>query len=139
VRQLAKRARDRVQATAPRVPVDRDEHAAVVRTFMSAAVGGNLLNLVAVLDPNVVLTSDGGGVVSSARRPVTGADRVARFVLGIVSRIDPGEEVDVMLVNGDPGIVARRAGVFSSVLSFTISGAQISRIDIVRAPAKLPR
>ncbi|MBA3797795.1 MAG: hypothetical protein H0X18_01550 [Geodermatophilaceae bacterium] len=37
-----------------------------------------------------------------------GADRVARFVLGIVSRIDPGDEVDVMLVNGDPGIVVRR-------------------------------
>lgn len=77
--------------------------------------------------------------MSSARRPVTGADRVARFVLGIVSRIDPGDEVDVMLVNGDPGIVVRHAGVFSSVLSFTVSGAQISRIDIVRAPAKLPR
>lgn len=106
---------------------------------MSAAVGGSLLNLVAVLDPNVVLTSDGGGVVTSARRPVLGADRVARFVLGIASRIDPDEEVDVMLVNGDPGIVVRRAGVVSSVLSLTVSDGQVSRIDIVRAPAKLPR
>jgi len=84
-RQLAASARRRVQSAAAR-RVSREEHDRVVWAFAAAAQSGRLDELVAVLDPAVVLRSDGGGHVSAARRPVIGADRVARFLLGIANK-----------------------------------------------------
>lgn len=81
-RQLAASARRRVRSAAAR-RVSREEHDRVVLAFAAAAQSGRLDELIAVLDPEVVLRSDGGGHVSAARRPVIGADRVARFLLGI--------------------------------------------------------
>jgi RNA polymerase sigma-70 factor, ECF subfamily len=51
----------------------------------------------------VVLVSDGGGLVTSARKPVVGADRVARFLLGILAKEQPGDAIDRVVVNGAPG------------------------------------
>ena len=95
VRQLAARARAHISARAPRVTVGTAEHAAAVTRFLEAAIGGDLAALVGALDPDVVLTSDGGGQVSAARRPVHGADRVARLLLGLIGRIPPAAEVQV--------------------------------------------
>ena len=70
---------------------------------MAASAGGDLQALVAALDPSVVYRADGGGLVSTARKVVRGADRVARLVLGVLGRVEPGVAVDVRLVNGRPG------------------------------------
>ncbi|MYS24570.1 sigma-70 family RNA polymerase sigma factor, partial [Streptomyces sp. SID4948] len=88
VRQLAARARRHVAAGVPRIGVDAGEHRAAVAAFAAAAAGGDLAALTAVLDPRVTLTSDGGGEVNTARRPVAGPDRVARFVIGAAARFD---------------------------------------------------
>ena len=76
VRQLASRARAHVAAGAPRLDVDAADHRRTVDAFLAATEGGDLAGLLAVLDPDVVLTSDGGGIATAARRPVLGADRV---------------------------------------------------------------
>ena len=123
-----------VAAGTPRVSVDASTHDRVVGAFLGAAAGGDLGGLVQLLDPSVVLTSDGGGVVNAARRPVLGPDRVARFMLGI-ARTEG--EVELLGVNGRTGVVFRVEGRLHSVISFTVDGAQITRIDIVRAPDKL--
>lgn len=160
VRQLASRARRRVAAQAPRVDVDRETHERVVTAFLGAAAGGDLARLVALLDPGVVLTSDGGGVVNAARRPVVGPDRVARFMLG-VSRKKPDDLYLPVMVNGRLGLVGLaatrdgdRAGSTPDqavpgqahapvgmsrrvVMSFTTDAGLITRIDIVMAPDKL--
>jgi RNA polymerase sigma factor (sigma-70 family) len=88
VRQLASSARRRVREH-DGAGGDRREHDAVVRAFARAAGTGDLAALAALLDPSVVLRSDGGGVVSAARRPVRGRDDVARFLLGIGAK-NPG-------------------------------------------------
>lgn len=88
VRQLASSARRRVREH-DAVGRDRREHDSVARAFVAAAGSGDLAALTALLDPSVVLRSDGGGVVSAARRPVLGSRDVARFLLGIVAR-NPG-------------------------------------------------
>ena len=78
VRQLASRARRHVTRERPRFAASRDEHDRAVRAFAQAVAEGSLEGLVAVLDPDVVWTSDGGGRASAARKPLRGGARVAR-------------------------------------------------------------
>lgn len=140
VRQLASRARAHLAAHAPRFEVDRSAHEEVLGRFLAAAAGGDLAALVATLDPDVVLTSDGGGVVSSARRPVLGADRAARFLAGLVAKYVAAQaEVDLVLANGLPAIAVRQEGVLTSLVVLTVAGERVSRVDIIRAPSKLAR
>jgi RNA polymerase sigma-70 factor (ECF subfamily) len=75
-----------------------------VTAFPRAAAGGDLSALLTTPGPDVVLTGDGGGQVPAARRPVHGAGRVARFVPGMTAKIEPGEQVRVINVNGAPGL-----------------------------------
>jgi RNA polymerase sigma-70 factor (ECF subfamily) len=137
VRQLAARARAHLESQQPRLDVASTEHDQAVSAFLEAAAGGDLQALIAVLDPDVVCTSDGGGQVSAARRPVLGADRVARFVLGIGAKVLPEESIEIITVNGASGIGLRRGGHLSAVVSLTVLGGRITRVDVIRAPDKL--
>ncbi|MGP4100529.1 RNA polymerase sigma factor SigJ [Nonomuraea sp. KM90] len=137
VRQLAARARKHVGEGAPRVDVDRDHHRQVVERFLAAASGGHLSALVAILDPGAVLTSDGGGKVNAARRPVHGAEQVARFVLGLMGKAGPGHVLTPVAVNGVLGVAGHVHGRLDTVVSFTVAGGLVHRVDFVRAPDKL--
>jgi RNA polymerase sigma-70 factor, ECF subfamily len=139
VRQLAARARAHLAAEKPRLDVGSAEHDQAVMAFLAAAGGGDVNALIAALDPDVVLTSDGGGVVSAALRPVHGADSVARFVLGIAAKQAPDEVVQVVSVNGAIGLGVVRGERLTNVMSLTVSGGKVVRVDIVRAPDKLAR
>lgn len=137
VRQLAVRARAHVNDRAPRVTVDGAEHATAVRGFLDAAVGGDLGALIEALDPDVVLTSDGGGQVTAARRPIRGADKVARFLRGAVSLIGADERVQLVDVNGAPGLGILAGDEFTTVIAITVGCGRVTRVDLVRAPSKL--
>ncbi|BDM73030.1 RNA polymerase sigma factor [Streptomyces nigrescens] len=140
VRQLASRARRRVRAEAPRRTVDRAEHRRTVEAFLSAVIGGDLDALLAVLDPEVVWRSDGGGRVSAARRPVLGREKVARYALGLVARGAERGPVRVALqqVNGATGLVfADAAGRQAGVFAFTVHDGRITEVDAVVNPEKL--
>jgi RNA polymerase sigma-70 factor (ECF subfamily) len=135
VRQLASRARRHVATGTPRMDVDPTEHDEVVAAFVAAAAGGDLGALLRTLDPEVVLTSDGGGVVSAARRPVRGDDRVARFVLGLAGKLE-GDVVPTD-VNGRTGLAFVSDDRLTAVMAFTVADGRIHRVDIVVAPDKL--
>jgi RNA polymerase sigma-70 factor (ECF subfamily) len=139
VRQLASRARRHVRGQSPWPPADAAEHRRVVEAFASAATSGDLKALIRVLDPDVVLVSDGGGLVTSARKPVLGADRVARFLLGVLAKEQPGDVIDRVLVNGAPGFAIYQQGELVTIASVTVAGHRVTRLDLVRAPGKLPR
>jgi RNA polymerase sigma-70 factor (ECF subfamily) len=134
-RQHASRARRAVEARRPRFPASPQQQREVVDAFVSAARGGDVAALVGLLDPGVVLTTDGGGALPAARRPVAGAERVARALIGF-ARIGGGtaEPVDV---NGAPGLLTRAATGVPSVVAFTLDAGRIVAIDIQRNPAKL--
>jgi RNA polymerase sigma-70 factor (ECF subfamily) len=139
VRQLASRARRHVREQAPWPSADAAEHRRVVEAFAAAATSGDLAALIRVLDQDVVLVSDGGGLVTSALRPVHGADRVARFLLGVLAKGQPGDAIDRVVVNGAPGFALYQQGELVTITSVTVDAGRVTRLDLVRAPGKLPR
>ncbi len=136
VRQLAARARRHVDEQRPRFPASADEQRRVVAAFGRAVAEGDLDGLLAVLDPDVVMTADGGGAVVAARVPLRGALRVARAWTAMVRKA-PGGRGALAEVNGAPGLVLEPPDGSRSVLSFTLDAGRITRIDVVRNPAKL--
>src|SRR5581483_5542926 len=100
VRQLASRARRHVKSASPRFAASRDEHDRAVRAFAEAVAEGDLEGLVAVLDPDVIWTSDGGGLASAARTPLHGGARVARAWTALSRSV---HEPIAINLNGQPG------------------------------------
>jgi RNA polymerase sigma-70 factor (ECF subfamily) len=139
VRQLASRARAHVAERSPRLDVAPSEHDAAVAAFARATATGDLSALLGVLDPDVVLTSDGGGHVTAARRPVVGADKVGRFVLGIAAKAEEGQHIAPVVVNGRTGLGLFAGERLAGVVAITVQRAKIVRLDFVVAPDKLPR
>ena len=139
VRQPASRARAHVNAHAPRVDVSRDQHDAAVRSFVAAAAGGDLSPLIAALDPDVVLTSGGGGEVTAALRPVLGADKVGRLLVGLLDQPPSCATFEAVAVNGELGIGVVDDTGLSSVVAFTFDGGRITRIDMIRCAAQAAR
>jgi RNA polymerase sigma-70 factor (TIGR02957 family) len=138
VRQIAHRAREHVAARRPRVRVDRAEQAAVVERFLAAVRGGDVQGLLAVLAPDVVVVSDGGGVVSAALRPITGADRVAAFLGGLARKVG-AFEARPMWLNGGPAMRIDLDTALDTVASLVIEDGRITRIYAIRNPHKLER
>ena len=134
-RQLATSARRHV-GERPGAGVPAERHAALVAAFAEAAGTGRLEALVGVLDPDVVLRSDGGGIVSSARRPVRGADDVARFLLGLARKLPSATYERVVHGDGD-GILIRLDGEVAAVVSFATDGTRVTDIWMMRNPEKL--
>jgi RNA polymerase sigma factor (sigma-70 family) len=133
-RQLASRARRRVQGQAPVPDPDLAEQRRVVDAFFAAARSGDFESLVAVLDPDVVLRSDGGELRPSATIVVHGAREVAARAL-TYARLSP--YVRPALVNGAAGVVVAPGGQPFSVMGFTVAGGRIVAIDSVSDPARL--
>ncbi|WP_432924500.1 RNA polymerase sigma factor SigJ [Microbispora sp. CA-135349] len=136
-RQLAARARAHIASRAPRFDVDPSEHRRVVRAFARACLGDDLDALLALLDPDVVLRSDGGGRVRAARRPVLGAAKVARLLFGI--RRFGSHELVPAAVNGWPGLLRYRDGRLVTVMGLAIAHGRITAVDMVLNPEKLAR
>ncbi|MFI6847450.1 RNA polymerase sigma factor SigJ [Kitasatospora sp. NBC_00085] len=140
-RQLASRARRRVKDGGRRATADRSEHRQAVEAFAAASTRGDIQGLLAVLDPEVVWHSDGGGVVSAGARPVFGADKVSRLVAGLVAKwFTPDMGLALALVNGEPGLLWHDAdGAVGGVLAFTVADGRITEAYVVVNPEKLTR
>lgn len=136
-RQLAARARRHVEARAPRFEVSEAERRRVTEAFADACTRGDIAGLLALLDPDVVLHSDGGGLVVAARRPVSGAERVARYLAGVAKRGPAPLRLTPATVNGEPGLLWMRGDDLGGVVALTLTGDRIARVDIVRNPRKL--
>lgn len=135
-RQLASRARRRVQG-APVPDVDLDGQWAVVDAFLAAARGGDFERLLAVLDPEVVLRSDGGAARPALTSLVRGARAVAERALAFRQFSETSTRV---LVNGTPGGVAWTPhGRPFALLAMTIAGGRIVEIDVLADPDRLGR
>ena len=132
-RQLASRARRRVQGERTVPDADLDRQREVVDAFLAAARKGEFAALVAVLDPDVVVRAD-MGAVPGASREVRGAEAVASQALMYARH---GVLAHPALINGVAGAVSLRDGKAISVGAFTVSGGKIVAIDILADPERL--
>jgi len=136
-RQLAHSARRRVQQARAR-SATRLQHDRVVRAFAAAARTGNVEGLIAALDPDVVLRSDGGGVVTAARNPILGADRVARYLAGLAKKYPFGDLLEQETHDG-LGFALWEEGRIMALVTLDVAGADglVTDVRIVRNPHKL--
>jgi RNA polymerase sigma-70 factor (ECF subfamily) len=139
VRQLASRARRHVAERRPRFEAAPEEHDRAVHAFAVAVSEGDLDGLVAVLDPEVTWTSDGGGRAVAARKPVHGALRVARAWIAMRRKGATAGMPRAVDLNGRLGLLIPTRDGQRSVVSFSVEGGRIARIDVVRNPDKLQR
>jgi RNA polymerase sigma factor (sigma-70 family) len=132
-RQLASRARRRVQGAATDPSADLARQRAVVDAFLAASRGGDFGALVAVLDPEVVLRADAAAVRAGAPGEVHGSAEVAGTFSGRARAVRPA------LVNGAAGAVWLQRGQPRMVFGFTISGGKIAAIDMLADPGHIRR
>lgn len=134
VRQIAHRARSHVESRRPSRHVEARRRDEVIARFLEAASSGDLQGLVDVLAPDVVMVSDGGGVVKAALRPIVGREKVLRWLQGV----SPGPiDAEVVLVNGSPGFRMGTDGTVELVASVRVEGDRVTGLYLVRNPHKL--
>lgn len=140
-RQIAKRARERAGDPHPRFTPAPAEEARLARAFAAAADAGSVQALTELLAADAVAWSDGGGVVKAARKPIHGAERIARFLSNLRTRLaPPGTSITAVRVNGDVGIRVDVAGVgLVSVTALEITDGRVVGLRTVSMPAKLAR
>jgi RNA polymerase sigma-70 factor (ECF subfamily) len=138
-RQIAARARKRIDAGRPRFDPSPEERAALAERFFAAAEEGDMDGLVSMLAADATMSGDGGGKATAAAAPVVGAERVARFIAGLArTGARRGVESRPALVNGQPGLAAYDSdGLLISVLSLEISEGAVQAIHSVVNPDKL--
>jgi RNA polymerase sigma-70 factor (TIGR02957 family) len=150
VRQLARRARAHVHERRSRFDADQVEQRRVTERFLEATTTGDLEGLMAVLSPGVELVADSGGRALAPRRPVRGAQKVARFLFAVVTEeqtarflesigAEPsgGTRVYLSQVNGAPGVVITTGGEPISALVLDVSDGMVRTIRLVANPEKL--
>lgn len=136
-RQLLSRAKSSVAAERPKFDTTPIEHQQILSQFATACMSGSMEGLLAVLAEDVVEYSDGGGVRKAALKPIIGADRVARFMLGLMKQATDDYALGFTHVNGRPAILISLDGEPYSVMILQIEGGKIRRIFSQLNPEKL--
>lgn len=139
VRQIAHRARRHVDARRPREVVPSGRIRAALESFQRAFEARDLQGLMDVLAPEVVLVSDGGGLKQAALRPISGAEKVVRFIVGGTGKAGGTLTSDPTVVNGNPALVLRLDGEVDGIMAIRVEDARITGLYYVRNPEKLTR
>lgn len=137
-RQLFSRAKKHLDAGRARAvsPAERER---LLGAFLAAAEAGDVAALESVLASDVVSISDGGGQVLAARKEIGGPERVAHFLLGVLSKYGRGIVPVAVEVNGEPAMLGLRDGVPAALCSVEAGADGIHRVFIVLNPTKLSR
>ena len=138
VRQIAHRSREHVQARRRRfTPPDPQRSMEVTTRFFAAASTGDMTELMALLAPDVVWTADSNGKVSAARRPIEGAGKVAKLVLGLMRLAGPDGRAEPALYNNAPALVLYLGDHLEGVISVEVVNGRITNFYAMRNPDKL--
>ncbi|WP_280347956.1 RNA polymerase sigma-70 factor [Nocardia neocaledoniensis] len=138
VRQIAHRAKNHVHARRPRFDSDKAARAHITERFMAACAGGDLNALMDLLAPDVTCWSDGGGVVTAARRPLHGPDHVARWILGVLAKpSSAGAELSAAEINGELGTLISIGGLPGAAFTFDLVDGHVQNLRFQVNPGKL--
>jgi RNA polymerase sigma-70 factor (ECF subfamily) len=136
-RQLASRAREHLRERRPKVRVEREKQEKLLWAFLKACAEGDAAALFGLLKQDAVLVSDGGGKTRAALKPIYGADRIVRFMIGLRNKGLSLEAFPVE-VNGDPGVLLTIEGRPYIIQTIEVDNGQIGTIFNVMNPDKLP-
>ncbi|MER5268598.1 RNA polymerase sigma-70 factor [Actinosynnema sp. NPDC002837] len=137
VRQIAHRARAHVAERRPRGGTDPAEARAALAAFQRAVETGDLQSLLDVLAPDVVILSDAGGLKQAARKPVVGADKVARFLAARWDVVGTRTTAEPAQLNGGPAVILRLDGELDGVVAARVEDGLITGLYFMRNPEKL--
>ncbi|OBH77487.1 RNA polymerase sigma-70 factor [Mycobacterium scrofulaceum] len=140
VRQVAHRAREHVRARRKRFDAaDPQRNAELTAQFLQTAASGDVQTLMTLLAPDATWTADSGGKVSAARRPVVGAERVARAIVGLIRKATELAEFRVEMVNCNsaPAVLLYLGDHLEGVITLEIADALITNFYVTRNPDKL--
>jgi RNA polymerase sigma-70 factor (ECF subfamily) len=137
-RQIITRARGHLREGRRRYESPDAQTELVLQRFFQAVTTGDVDGLLAVLAPDATVLADGGGQARAVRRPIVGADRVLRFLLGTMKRFVPANRVFRRArINGQLGVIGYDSNRPVQVLSFLIANGQVARVYIINNPEKL--
>jgi hypothetical protein len=136
-RQTGVRAKAHLADRQARYDVDHTKQRAVAQRFLAACQGGDLQSLLSVLAPEVALISDGGGLAQAPRKPILGAEMVARALLTFAQRPPADPTAQIVDINGAPGIVVYSAGVPNSAFVPLLRDGKIAELFLIANPEKL--
>ncbi len=136
-RQIMRRARHNLAMHHHHYNVPPQQRELLTYQFIHACTTGDMQGLLAVLAEDVVMHSDGGGKVRAALKPIYGAAKVARGLLGFMRKIPLGVTSELALVNGQPGIISYLDGAPYAVIAFSLASDYIQEIDFIVNPDKL--
>jgi RNA polymerase sigma-70 factor (ECF subfamily) len=134
-RQLAARARRRIEDRRQRFDADADHGRELTHAFLLACSTGDLDGLRRLLADDVVVWTDGGGKVRAAMRPVVGVHRSSRFLVNVAKRLHGVPHG--MTLNGQPGAVLVEDGVVVASLVLDILQGKVVGVRVVSNPDKL--
>ncbi|RBO87770.1 RNA polymerase sigma-70 factor [Nocardia puris] len=137
--QTYRRASQRVRDGKSRFTVPPAQATALIERFLEAARNGDVEKLESVLAADVIAVADGGGKVNAARRPVHGAGKVARYLVGLWRWAVPEMDFAIEEFNGAPGLVVRVGGAPLIVIAYELADDAVSALYLVVNPDKLAR
>ncbi|MER5626119.1 RNA polymerase sigma-70 factor [Streptosporangium sp. NPDC002544] len=135
-RQLYGRARRRV-GERPRFDAPGEQRRRIVERFLAAARSGDLAGLERLLADDVIAWADGGGRVRAALRPITGREKVVRYLTGIAGRFGQAAEFTHADVNGQDAVLVRRGGEVIAIFVIEVSAETVVGLRAVFNPEKL--
>ncbi|MGK8520912.1 RNA polymerase sigma-70 factor [Nocardia asteroides] len=135
--QIFRRASLRVREGRSRFDIPAEHARELVERFLTAARGGDLAALERLLAADVSATADGGGKINAARRPIRGANQVARYLAGLLRWEVPGMRLLVEEVNGAPAVVARADGAPLLVVGIDMADGVVTALRLIVNPDKL--
>ncbi|MCI0776828.1 MAG: RNA polymerase sigma-70 factor [Chloroflexi bacterium] len=138
-RQLVHRAKEHVKEHRPRFDASNAQAQEIAAQFLHAATTGDMDRLLGLLAGDAILWSDGGGKVAAATNPIYGAEKIARFMVGIMKKAPEHFDARLAQINGQPGVVTYDGGKPYSVATFDVLDGKICGIRAVNNPDKLQR
>ncbi len=138
VRQMAHRAREHVQSRRKRFdPVDPKLSMEITAQFFAAASTGDIDGLLEMLAEDVVWTADSDGKVSAARKPILGAERVARVIMGLIRVAGETGRIEPAMYNNSPALKLYLGDSFEGVIMVEVTDGRITHFYVMRNPDKL--
>jgi len=137
-RQVVHRARERVRGDRKRFDATDSAKSALLHTFVAAMEARDEQALLTLFAPDATWTADSGGKVPAASRPIVGADRIARLVIGLREKFWAVDRtIEIATINGESGLCIRDAGRLTATMSIATDGERIHAVYAVLNPDKL--